>query len=319
MNAINGFRILGSGVYLPDTILDNQRLSAELNPAIDPDWVQQRLGIVERRLVDADTQTSDMAAQAAMDALRRVDVAAESVDLFVLATASPDAQAPATACIAQHKAGLVNAVAFDVAAVCSGFMYALTVASAFLHAGRSKRAVVAAADCFSRVTDWSRRDCPFFGDGAGAVVLERETPAHANRPFFDAELFADGRNHEAFHIPRGDSFQMNAPGVFQAASDAVPRCIERVLARNHMGPRDIDVVLPHQPSISLLRQIATRSGIPFSKFRTNMDRYANTAGATIPIVFHETLEAGEIDDGDVLLFAAAGAGMTAGAAFYRWH
>ena len=319
-HANESFRIVGTGICVPDRILTNEEIRSDYNPYINPDWVDRTLGIKERRIASKDVKTSDMAASAATKALKHAGVLPTSVDLLIVATATPDQQAPATACITQHKAGLANAVAFDVSAVCSGFLFGLTAAASFLATGRCKRALVVGADAFSRVTDWSRRDCPFFGDGAGAALLERSSISQSGDRLFDAELHADGSRAEAFVIEDSTAtFVMDGPTVFKAASEVVPRCIHRLMKRNGLGACDIDIVIPHQPSISLLRNIARQAGIPFEKFRTNMDRYANTAGATIPIVLHEAVVNSDFKPGDIVMFAAAGAGFTAGAAIHRWH
>ncbi len=313
-------RIINTGISLPEQVMSNDDIATYLNFEVDPEWVDQNLGVKERRLVSAPTMTSDLAASAIADALERSDVAPETIDLLIVATATPDVQAPSTACIAQYKSGLTNAAAFDISAVCSGFLYALNTASAFIQSGYSKRVMVVGADCFSKVTNWNERDCTFFGDGAGAVILEATETRGTNDLVFDAELFADGRDRDAFKIKSNrDFFEMDGKAVFRAASYAVPRCIANVLSRNGYSSEHIDVVVPHQPSISLLKNIAKKSDICFSKFQTNMDRYANTAAATIPIVLHESVEQEKVNNGDLVLFAAAGAGFTAGAALYRWH
>lgn len=316
----SSFRILSTGICLPEKRLSNTDIKDSLNNAIDPTWVEQKLGIRERRIAGHGVETSDLAAAAVSDALKNAGASAQSIDLIILATASPDRQAPATACHTQYKAGIHNAVAYDISAVCCGFLFALTTAAAALSSGQARRAIVVGADRFSRITDWQRRDCVFFGDGAGAVLLESSNNRYARNSFFDAELFTDGHKTEAFVIEKDAAhFRMDGPAVFEAASTAVPQCIRRLLQRNGMTSDDIDIVIPHQPSQSLLREIAWQSGIPFQKFQTNMDRYANTAGATIPIVLHEALASGRIRKGDNLLFAAAGAGFTAGAAIHQWH
>lgn len=316
----SSFRILSTGICLPEQRLSNTDIKDTLNNAIDPEWVEQKLGICERRIAAHDVYTSDLAAAAVCDALNNAGASAQSVDLMILATASPDRQAPATACHTQYKAGIHNAVAFDISAVCCGFLFALTTAAAALSSGQARRAIVVGADRFTHITDWQRRDCVFFGDGAGAVLLESVNTRFTRDSFFDAELFTDGQKTEAFVIEKNAShFQMDGSAVFEAASEAVPQCIRNLLQRNDMTSDDVDIVIPHQPSQSLLREIAWQSGIPFQKFQTNMDRYANTAGATIPIVLHETLTSGRIHSGDTLLFAAAGAGFTAGAALHQWH
>ncbi len=310
-------RIIGTGVAVPERILGNRELRLTRNPSVDEEWVAEKLGIRQRHIAEDGVFTSDLAAAAVQSTLRQAGVNSDSIDLLIVATATPDRQAPATACLTQAKAGLSNAVAFDVSAVCSGFLFALTTAASFIEAGRVKRAMVVGADTFSRITDWSRKDCVFFGDGAGAVLVERTT--HENS-FFDAELFSDGTGSDVFTVMPGErTFTMQAGGVRVAAASAVPRCMKAVMERNHVAPDDIDIVIPHQPSITLLRELAERSGMPFERFRTNMDRYANTAGATIPILLHETVESGDVKPNDLIMFAAAGAGFTAGAALYRWH
>jgi 3-oxoacyl-[acyl-carrier-protein] synthase III len=314
----NSVQIVGTGMAVPDRILTNYDIKRTLNPDIDLDWVEEKLGIRERRILDHDKQVSDIAAQAGSAALERSGLLPEDIDLLVLATATPDCQAPATACITQGKLRLCSAAAFDVSAVCCGFLFAMVVAASFIQSGRSKRAMVIGADAFSRITDWKRRDCVFFGDGAGALILGASTEEPA--AIFDAALFSDGTKHGLWNVGPGKTeFQMDAKGVFEQATMAVPECIQRVLDRNCLTKEMIDIVIPHQPSMNVLRAIANRTGLPLKKFRINLDRYANTAGATIPMVLHETACQKVVKSGDLLLFAAAGAGITAGAAIYRWH
>lgn len=313
----SSFRIIGTGANLPDQILTNAEIKATRNSRIDCEWVAEKLGIQERRIADEKVSTSDLAAEAVRSALRQTDINPSSIDLLIVATATGERKAPSTACLTQAKTGLGNAACFDISAVCSGFLYSLTTAAAFITAGLANRAVVVGADIFSRITDWERRDCVFFGDGAGAVIIERSRDPEA---LFDSVLYADGTKADAFTIhPPHSTFTMDASGVLEAATTAIPRCVAEVTRRNGVSVEDIDVVIPHQPSINLLRKVAWDTGIPFQKFRTNMDRYANTAGATIPILLNETYESGGFKDEDLVMFAAAGAGFTAGAAIYRWH
>lgn len=312
------FRVIATGICVPERVMTNQEIKATVNPRIDPDWVEANLGIRQRYVADSRLETSDLAAAAVARALDRAGLDAGTIDLLVLATSSPDRRAPATACFVQQKAGLANAVAFDVAAVCSGFLFGLTAAASMLATGPHKRALVVGADIFSRVTDWNRRDCVFFGDGAGAVLIESVTPKYD--ALYDAELYTDSRKRDAFFINGNDDrFVMDGPGVFEAASTAVPVCIDRVLSRNGLSSCDVDVVVPHQPSRSLLKEIAKSAGIPFERFQLSMGRYANTVGATIPIALHEAIEAGRLTQGKRVLFAAAGAGFTAGAAIHHWN
>ncbi|MBD8891315.1 3-oxoacyl-ACP synthase III family protein [Roseibium litorale] len=311
-------RFISTGVCRPNKAITNEDIACNINTRIDPDWVERTLGIRQRYVAENHVQTSDLAAAAIADLLDRAKVDAGTVDLLLLATCSPDKRAPATACLVQHKAGLANAVAFDISAVCSGFLYALSVAAAMLHTGSYRRAIVVGADMFSRVTDWQRRDCVFFGDGAGAVLLE--AGGLGTNALFDAELYTDSCGRDAFSIDGSDSpFNMDGAAVFQAASNAVPACIDQLLKRNSLSADSVDIVIPHQPSHNLLREIARRAGIGFEKFQLSMGRHANTVGATIPIALHDALEAGRLSHGDCVLFAAAGAGFTAGAAIHYWN
>ena len=310
-------RFIGTGMSVPERVLTNEYIRTKYNAGLDCAWVSRKLGIAERHVSERDMLTSDLAAEAARNALRQADISGESIDLLIVATATPDRQAPATACFVQQKASLNNAISFDISAVCSGFLYAMTVATSFLNSGQAKRAMVVGADTFSRITDWARPDAVFFGDGAGAAILEASPQKKA---IFDAELYSNGRDADAFTVyPEHTTFTMNAGDVLKAALAAIPQCAERVLTRNGLTIKDIDVVVPHQPSINLLRKLSERIGIGFEKFCLNMDRYANTAGATIPIVLHESVENGRIKKDDLVFFAAAGAGFTAGAAIMRWN
>jgi 3-oxoacyl-[acyl-carrier-protein] synthase-3 len=315
MSKQSAFRILGTGIGVPDNVLTNAGIRED-HVNINCNWVAERLGIKERRIAEPGTSSSDLAATAVASALRQAAVAPDSVDLLILATATPDRVAPSSACLTQAKTGLNNAVAFDLNSVCSGFLFALATASAYLQAGMARRAVVAGADVFSRITDWKRSDCVFFGDGAGAVVIERSS---AEGFFFDAELYSDATKTDTFTVRPNEAFSMDARGVHDAARYAVSKCMRVLMERHEIGVDKIDAVIPHQPSITLLRRIASDNGIPFEKFRTNMDRYANTASATLPIVLHEAFSDGGLKNGDLVMFAAAGSGFTAGAALYRWH
>jgi 3-oxoacyl-[acyl-carrier-protein] synthase-3 len=310
-------KVIATGMSVPENIVSNYDIRSAHMSDLDCDWVEQKLGIAERRISTAGVLTSDLASQAGVNALKQAGISGSGIDLLIVATATPDRQAPATACLVQQKMGLDGAVAFDVSAVCSGFLFAMTIAKNFLQSGQSKRAMVIGADTFSRITDWSRRDAVFFGDGAGAVILEAIPGTQA---IFDAELFSNGNDANAFTVYPGDqTFTMNAGDVLKSALDAIPKCADRVLARNGLSTDDINIVVPHQPSINLLKKLSERTGIGFEKFCVNMDRYANTAGATIPIILHETLQSGKIKKDDLVFFAAAGAGFTAGAAILRWY
>ncbi|PYE85127.1 3-oxoacyl-ACP synthase III family protein [Phyllobacterium leguminum] len=310
--SVEGLRFISAAEYVPEHILTNDDIQVHLNQEICPDWVKGKLGISERRIITSGESTSSLAEKAVRKAIQNAGVRPESIDLLILATASPERRAPATACIVQ----------FDVSAVCSGFLFALSIATAMMNAGAARRAIVVGADTFSDATDWERRDCVFFGDGAGAVLLEKRSIhiGGGNAGRYDSELFTNGRDLEAFTIPLGSSstFLMDGKAVFDAAAHAVPKCIDAVLTRNAITADDIDIVIPHQPSRYLLENIAASSGISFDRFELCMGRVANTVGATIPIALAQAMENNRISTGDAVLFATAGAGFTAGAALHFW-
>lgn len=307
-------RIIGTGIGLPERVVSNHELVER--SGISSDWVRERLGIIERRYCGSGEMTSDLAASAARLAMENAGVVPSDIELLILATATPDLRAPATACIVQRKLGIKGGIAFDVSAVCSGFLFALTTARHYLKVGYCRTALVIGADTFSKVTDPDRRDNVFFGDGSGAVVLRAD---RRRARLFESELLSLGSGEQNFSINNSSGmFEMDGKSVFEDAVHSVPMCIQRLLEKTNRRTEEIDIVVPHQPSISMLREIARRSSLDFSRFVTNMDRYANTAGATIPISLHEAVVSGRISAGNLVLFAAAGAGMTAGAALLEW-
>lgn len=320
--------IIATGSYVPDRVVTNAELE-DVAPTTD-NWVRDNLGILERRVAAADQHTSDLATAAARSALDQAGITPGDVDLIIVATATPDRLAPSTACIVQDKLGAYNAAAFDIGAVCSGFLYALTVAQPLVEGGQYRRALIIGADIFSRITDWTRRDCVFFGDGAGAVVL-----TGANAPgIIHSRIFADGRGRAGFTVPGGGSeipahtcgsndsrayFEMNGRAVFDTATTVLPRAIESVLAEAGFAIADVDIVVPHQPGIRILRKTAQMLGIPVEKIAMNMSKYANTAGGTVPLLLDEVARSGRIRDGDLVLMAAVGSGWTWGALLMQWN
>ncbi|MDB2631150.1 ketoacyl-ACP synthase III [Ulvibacter sp.] len=292
-------------------------------------WIYENLGIKERRISTGET-TSDLAYQAGLIAIQDAGLQVEDIDLIIIATATPDRLAPSCACFVQEKLKASNAVAFDISAVCSGALFATATAVQYIKSGMYKNALVIGADTFSTITDWNRRDAVFFGDGAGALVLSHTTQ---DKGFQDFILKTDGTGKEHFTIPAGGSekpasndtlnggehyFKMNGSQVYKTAIDVVPKCIDEILSKNNCSIDQIKYLLPHQPSIRILQEVARRVGLPFEKVKTNMDRYANTSGGTIPIILDETLKENTFETGDLLLFAAVGAGWTWGTALYKW-
>lgn len=318
--------ISGTGSYTPDKVVPNSYFE---KVGSNDEWIYNNLGIKERRIVDNET-TSDLAAKAGLDAIKNAGLKVKDIDMIVVATTTPDRQAPSCACFVQDKIKAYQAVAFDVAAVCSGALFTIAVAHEFIKTGRYNNVLVIGADTFSTITDWDRRDSVFFGDGAGALVLSQ---TEEDKGFIDFDMHSDGRGKEHFTIPGGGAeqptssdslknkqhyFQMNGREVFDTATKVVPKSIENILQRNRIDIGQISYMIPHQPSIGILKSIAKSIGLPFDRVTTNMDKYANTSGATIPLVLDETHKAEKFSKGDYLIFAAVGAGWTWGTALYKW-
>jgi 3-oxoacyl-[acyl-carrier-protein] synthase-3 len=318
--------IRGTGSYAPKNIVKNKFFE---NVGSSDKWIYENLGIKERRISTGET-TSDLAYQAGLSAIKDAGLLPNDIDLIILATATADRLAPSCACFVQEKLNAKNAVAFDISAVCSGALFATSTGVQYIKSGMYKNVLVIGADTFSTITDWSRRDAVFFGDGAGALVLSATTE---DKGFLDFVLYTDGTGKEHFTIPAGGSekpasngsvengdhfFHMNGSEVYKTAIDVVPKCIEEILTKNKRSIDEIKFLLPHQPSIKILQEVAKRVKMPFEKVKTNMDRYANTSGGTIPIILDETIKNNEFEKGDLLLFAAVGAGWTWGTALYKW-
>ena len=322
---INAF-IRGTGSYAPKNVVKNYFFE---NVGSSDKWIYENLGIKERRISLGET-TSDLAYKAGLAAIEDAGIIPGEVDLIILATATADRLAPSCACFVQEKLAANNAVAFDISAVCSGALFATATGVQFIKSGMYKNVLVIGADTFSNITDWSRRDSVFFGDGAGAILL---SDTKEDKGFIDFLLHTDGTGKECFTIPAGGSetppsqesidnrqhfFQMNGHEVFKTAIEVVPKCISKILANNNLTIDEIKFLLPHQPSIKILEEIAKRIKMPFEKVQTNMDRYANTSGGTIPIILDETLKNKGLEKGDLLLFAAVGAGWTWGTGLYKY-
>ena len=322
---INAY-IKGTGSYAPKNVVKNDFFESV---GSSDKWIYENLGIKERRISTGET-TSDLAYQAGLIAIQDAGLQVEDIDLIIIATATPDRLAPSCACFVQEKLKASNAVAFDISAVCSGALFATATAVQYIKSGMYKNVLVIGADTFSTITDWNRRDAVFFGDGAGALVLSHTTQ---DKGFQDFILKTDGTGKEHFTIPAGGSekpasndtlssgehyFKMNGSQVYKTAIDVVPKCIDEILSQNNCSIDQIKYLLPHQPSIRILQEVARRVGLPFEKVKTNMDRYANTSGGTIPIILDETLKENTFETGDLLLFAAVGAGWTWGTALYKW-
>ncbi len=324
---IRNVKISGTGSYVPGKVLTNEYLETLIDT--NSSWIFENVGIKERRIADEKEATSDLAYRAGLNAIENAGLKSKDIDLIIVATATPDRKAPSTAAFVQHKLNAYNAAAFDMNAVCSGFLYGMSIATQYIASGVYNNVLVIGADTFSKITDWTRRDAVFFGDGAGAAVL---TSANITEGFLAYRLYTDTReNMLGFTIPGGGSenplneknlneqyFQMNGKAVFESATKALPNAINQVLLDTGLSIEDIDIMLPHQPSIRILRKTAEIIGLPFEKVMTNMDKYANTSGGTIPILLDEVNRSGKLKKGNIVLFAAVGSGWTYGASIIKW-
>ena len=319
-------RLIGTGACLPKRVVSNDELALTVDTS--DAWIVERTGIRQRHIAAAGELTSDLAAAAARAALASAGVAAEALDLIVVATSTPDHTFPACATAVQRKLGAVRAAAFDVQAVCSGFIYALAVTDGFLVTGRAKTALVIGAETFSRLLDWhDRSTCVLFGDGAGAVVLRAEsaTGTPFDRGILATHLGSDGRHYDDLHVDGGPSstgttghLRMNGREVFRHAVQTLCAASLRVLEEAGFGADDVDWLVPHQANRRILDAVAKRLGIPGERVVMTVDRHANTSAASIPLALADAAAAGRFQPGQLLLLNAMGGGFTWGAALVRW-
>jgi len=325
---VRNVKIIGTGSYLPNNIVTNEMLEKMVDTSSD--WIVENLGIKERRVAAPKEKTSDLASKASLKAIESANLTPLDIDLIIVATATPDRLSPSTGAIVQDLLGAYNAVAFDISAVCSGFLYGMSVASQFIASGVYDRVLVVGADTFSRITDWKRRDAVFFGDGAGAAIL---SPNYSDGGFLAFRLYTDGRGKSHFTVPAGGSefpathetvdkglhfFQMNGRAVYDIATKVLPQAINQVLHDTNLTISDVDFLIPHQPSIRILEKTAEIIGLPIEKVQMNMDKYANTSGGTIPILLDEVNKLGKLKKDNIVLFAAVGSGWTYGASIIKW-
>ena len=318
--------VVGCGSYLPSRVLTN----AELVRMVDTSdaWIVQRTGIRERRIAAPGELTSDLALNAARAALAAAAVDPLSIDLIVLGTATPDNTFPASAVSVQAGLGITQGVAFDVQAVCSGFVFALATADNFLKTGAFKRALVIGAETFSRILDWKdRTTCVLFGDGAGAVVLvaEEQPGARSDRGVLATRLRSDGRYKDKLYVDGGPSstgtagfLRMEGRDVFRHAVAGTTDAVEAVFRETGYTAADVDWFVPHQANQRIIYASAHRLGIAPEKIVSTVDRHGNTSAASIPLALDVAIGDGRIEQGDLVLLQAVGGGFTWGAALVRW-
>ena len=315
-------RIAGTGRYLPARIITNNELAEHV--ATSDEWIRTRTGIRQRHIAASDEQTSDLALQASRDALAAASLAPADVDLIVVATTTPDVVFPSTACILQAKLGARGGAAFDVQAVCSGFVYALAIADRMLAGGLARNALVVGAEIYSRILDWSDRGtCVLFGDGAGAVVLQPSEEAG----ILSAHLHADGHYKDILCVPgqvdrggvTGTPFvHMDGHAVFKFAVKVLAEVAEEALAANCKTTADIDWLIPHQANIRIMDATAKRLGLSTERVISTVDAHANTSAASIPLALDVAVRDGRIRRGQHLMLLGVGGGFTWGSVFVRW-
>ncbi len=321
-------RIEGTGSYVPDRVLTN----ADLERMVDTSdaWIVERTGIRERRIAGPGETCSDLGVKAAERALAAAGVAAAELDLILVATCTGDAPLPATACLLQHRLGAVRAAACDISAACSGFVYALAIGDAYIRSGY-RRVLVVGAEVMSILMDWTdRQTCILFGDGAGAVVLG---PATGDRGILSSHLHSDGNLWDLICVPGGGSrtppsekmlaeglqyLKMKGNETFKVAVRTMEEVTREALTANRLSIDDLDLYIPHQANVRILKAVASRLGLPMDKVVMNMDRYGNTSAASIPLALDEAVRAGRVREESLVLLEAFGGGLTWAASLIRW-
>ncbi|NWL88966.1 MULTISPECIES: beta-ketoacyl-ACP synthase III [unclassified Paenibacillus] len=321
--------IIGTGKYVPERVLTN----ADLEKMVDTndEWIVSRTGIRERHIAAPEQATSDLAYEAAVRALKSAGMTADQLELIIVATITPDTSFPSTACILQDKLGAKHAAAFDLSAACSGFVYSMATANGFIQTGMYKNALIIGADTLSRITDYTDRNtCVLFGDGAGAVIVG-EVPE--GRGFLSFDLGAEGAGGDLLKLAAGGSrlpaseatvegkqhyIYMNGREVFKFAVRVMGTATEEVLRKAGKTKEDIDLFVPHQANIRIIQSAMQRLDLPEERCVINVDKYANTSAASIPLALVEAAEEGRIKEGDTVLLVGFGGGLTWGASVLVW-
>ncbi|MEC9035678.1 MAG: beta-ketoacyl-ACP synthase III [Verrucomicrobiota bacterium] len=324
--------ISGTGSYVPKKVLTNHDLEAIVDTT--DEWISTRTGIKERRIASDTQSTSDLATEAARSAMADANVSGEEIDLIIVATISPDAFFPATACYVQQNIEATNALCFDVSAACSGFLYAMQIAENLILSGQRKTALIIGAEKLSSMVDWEDRNtCVLFGDGAGSVILTVDENNKNGRKLLSSSLGSDGRQTDILHVPGGGSacpitpenadqklntIRMQGREVYKYAVNAMRRAAEDALQKYGLGPEDVDMVIPHQANLRIIEAITDRMGIPKEKTFINLTKYGNTSAAAVAIALDEANKTKSINEGDTVLLVAFGAGLTWASYLLKW-
>ena len=319
-------QIIGWGSYLPQKVLTNDELARRLDTS--DEWITSRTGIRQRHIAATGEQTSDLALEASKAALAVAGIEADELDLIILATATPDNTFPSSATAVQAKLGFNRGAAFDIGAVCTGFVYGLAIGDNFIKAGQAGTVLVIGAEIFSRILDWEDRGtCVLFGDGAGAVVLRtvEANGDNSDRCVLSTHIHSDGRHRDLLYVDGGPSstqtvghLRMSGRDVFKHAVTLLSGAVEEALAANDMEPEDIDWLVPHQANKRIMDATQRKLGLPAEKMVTTIDRHANTSAASIPLALAEAAGDGRIKSGHIVLIEGMGGGFTWGSAMIRW-
>lgn len=322
-------KIISTGSYVPDSVLTNQDLERMVDTS--DKWIMERTGIKERRRAGEHESASDLAYKAALQALERAGVGADTLDLIVVATITGDMPFPSTACFLQHKLGATSAAAFDVNAACSGFLYTLSVANAYIRGGIYRRVLIVGTEVLSKFTDWQDRNtCVLFGDGAGAAVVEASTD---DSGVLSVDIHSDGSLAELLYLPGGGSknpcsadtlnnrmhyIKMKGNETFKIAVRTLEQLVLDALKKNNLNSSDISLLIPHQANMRIILATATRLGLDMDRVMINLDKYGNTSAASIPIALDEAVTSGRVKKHDYLLLEAFGGGLTWASALIKW-
>lgn len=322
-------RIIGTGSYLPEKVLTNQDLEKKIETS--DQWIQERTGIRERRIASDKEAASDLAVAAAQRALEMAQLRAADLDLIIVGTGTPDMLFPSTACLVQDRIGASRAFAFDLSAACSGFLYALSVGDQYIRTGSARTALIIGSEVMSMLMDWTDRStCILFGDGAGAVVLRAQ---RSQRGILSTHLHSEGSLWDLICVPGGGSrfppsqetlekrlnfLKMKGNETFKVAVRTLEEAAREALEANQCTTENLDLVIPHQANLRIIRSVAQRLGIPMGKMVVNLQNYGNTSAASIPIALDEAVRTNRVKEGHLILLEAFGGGLTWGSALIRW-
>lgn len=312
MSKIKKIGILGIGSHTPKKTVSNYDIE-QLGIGSNDNWTKKQLGIHKRQITTSKEMPSDLGFESALKAIKDAKIDKNEIDLIIVATSSPDRISPSTACLIQKKLD-IYCPAFDINAVCSGFVYGIQLATNLISTKQYKKILLIGTEAYSKITNWKNRDCVFFGDGSGSVVI-----GETEKGWIATNIFSDGKGTENFTCHIGESFKMDGKSVFDFAVSVLPKAIEDIIQELNMNMDDIDWVIPHQPSHKIMIKTAEILKIPLEKIVFNMRDFGNTAGASIPMALDKLYREGKIKNGQILVMPAVGSGMTWGVSVIKYN